>query len=167
MELRSLFHLNHSVVLPYSVFIRSIVSDLPFRGIKVNFVVSSSFLDSNRYGSAPFALILDFPLIISISVKQCSAVRAIHRYRCPIIFVTHITSLSSLTLSGLMNGGILRELLFSCLLQTTFRFLHRKGRFPCRISSPCNEALFHRPWSMPHDSSALHGRSRRPHHLQI
>lgn len=49
-------------------------------------------------------------------------------------FVTHITSLSSLTLSGLMNGGFLRELLFSCLLQTTFRFLHRKGRFPCRIS---------------------------------
>ena len=33
MELRSLFHLNHSVVLPYSVFIRSIVSDLPFRGL--------------------------------------------------------------------------------------------------------------------------------------
>lgn len=49
-------------------------------------------------------------------------------------FVTHITSLSSLTLSGLMNGGILRELLFSCLLQTIFRFPHRKGRFPCRIS---------------------------------
>ena len=86
MELRSLFHLNHSVVLPYSVFSRSVVSDLPFRGIKVNLVVSASFLDSNRYGSAPFTLILDFPLIISISVKQCTAVRAIHRYRCPIIF---------------------------------------------------------------------------------
>ena len=86
MELRSLFHLNHSVVLLYSVFSRSIVSDLPFRGIKVNLVVSASFLDSNRYGSAPFTLILDFPLIISISVKQCTAVRAIHRYRCPIIF---------------------------------------------------------------------------------
>lgn len=67
-------------------FCRSIISDLPFRGIKVNLVVSASFLDSNRYGSAPFALILDFLLIISISVKQCSAVRAIHRYRCPIIF---------------------------------------------------------------------------------
>ena len=66
-------------------FIRSIVPDLPFRGIEVNLVVSSSFLDSNRYGSAPFALILDFPLIISISVKQCSTVGAIHRYRCPII----------------------------------------------------------------------------------
>lgn len=51
MELRSLFHLNHSVVLPYSVFSRSIVSDLPFRGIKVNLVVSASFLDSNRYFS--------------------------------------------------------------------------------------------------------------------
>ena len=69
MELRSLFHLNHSVVLPYSVFSRSVVSDLPFRGIKVNLVVSSSFLDSNRYGSAPFTLILDFPFIISITVK--------------------------------------------------------------------------------------------------
>ena len=34
-----------------------------------------------------------------------------------------------------------QELLFSCLLQTTFRFLHRKGRFPCRISSPCNEEM--------------------------
>ena len=86
MELRSLFHLNHSVVLPNSVFSRSIISDLPFRGIKVNLVVSASFLDSNRYGSAPFTLILDFPLIISISVEQCSAVRAIHRYRCPFIF---------------------------------------------------------------------------------
>ena len=86
MELRSLFHLNHSVVLPYSVFSRSIVSDLPFRGIKVNLVVSASFLDSNRYGSAPFTLILDFPLIISISVKQCTADGAIHRYRGPIIF---------------------------------------------------------------------------------
>ena len=41
--------------------------------------------EENRYSSAPFTLILDFPLIISISVKQCSAVRAIHRYRCPII----------------------------------------------------------------------------------
>ena len=70
----------------YPMLRGAIVSDLPFRGIKVNLVVSASFLDSNRYGSAPFALILDFPLIISISVKQCSAVRAIHRYRCPIIF---------------------------------------------------------------------------------
>ena len=161
MELRSLFHLNHSVVLLYSVFSRSIISDLPFRDIKVNLVVSASFLDSNRYGSAPFTLILDFPLIISISVKQYIGIGV------QLSFVTHITSLSSLTLSGLMNGGILRELLFSCLLQTTFHFLHRKGRFPCRISLPYNEALFHRPWSMPHDSSALHGRSRRPHHLQI
>ena len=46
-------------------------------------------------------------------------------------FVTHITSLSSLTLSGLMNGGILRELLCFCLPQTTFRFLHQKGKFLC------------------------------------
>ena len=86
MELRSLFHLNHSVVLPYSVFSRSIVSDFPFWGIKVEPGGPASVLDSNRYGSAPFALILDFPLIISISVEQRSAVRAIHRYRCPIIF---------------------------------------------------------------------------------
>ena len=69
MELRSLFHLNHSVVLPYSVFSRSVVSDLPFGGIKVNLVVSASFLDSDRYGSALFTLILDFHFIISITVK--------------------------------------------------------------------------------------------------
>ena len=71
--------------IPSFCRIKLIVPGLPFRGIEVNLVVSASFLDSNRYGSAPFALILDFPLIISISVKQCSTVGAIHRYRCPII----------------------------------------------------------------------------------
>ena len=59
---------THRCELQLSFYAVWFIRDLPLRGIKVNLIVSASFLDSNRYGSAPFTLILDFPLIISITV---------------------------------------------------------------------------------------------------
>ena len=64
MELRSLFHLNHFVVLPYSVFWILSVSDLPRWGIEVNLIVPASFLHSYRYGSTLGAFIFDLAFLI-------------------------------------------------------------------------------------------------------
>ena len=59
-------------------------------------------------------------------------------------------------LSGFYTDGCLAALVL-CK-----RCHDRKPQFTVAV-----KALFHQPWSMQHDSSALHGRSRRPHHLQI
>ena len=64
MELRSLFHLNHFVVLPYSVFLILSVSDLPRWGIEVDLIVPASFLHSYSYRPALGAFIFDLAFLI-------------------------------------------------------------------------------------------------------
>ena len=127
MELRSLFHLNHSVVMPYSFFIIVMcyftlrITYLPNRAINIYTSMPSALLGSYRNNLTSIALVSYTAFFVPMTVNKLPAVGTIHWDRCPFFFFqsNHLTKIINIFLfptlvkassaSILLHGRFLRN----------------------------------------------------------